>query len=150
MEQVVYVSNDVQASENIWTLIELYTAEKEGADDVTFVASDTKHIKQFNKKYGTSIDSSMLTEIIIEDWQLAVEYIHLKLNDVGKKASNVVAILNKQFKTQVDDVKIYSYIRIGIVPVHPKNISLANVTEEAKEYAKKLTNNDVKIRSGRK
>jgi hypothetical protein len=148
MDSIAYVSHDVEATQKLWILTEACCAEKNGTE-VDFIASDPKHIKQFNKKFGVMIDEPTLTKLLIEDHMEAIKYIHVELDKVGKKASNVVSCLGKILNSDENGVKIYSYIRIGILPVHPKHISLAIVSDEHKEYVKNLNNVETKIRRGK-
>jgi len=147
LKNTCYISDNLEAANSLWILAEACRAEMCGSE-VDFIASDPKHIKQFNKKYGVSIDEPTLTRLFTDDHQEATKYIHLELAKVGKKASNIVSCQGKLLKSEGDGIKVYSYIRIGILPVHPKHISLANVSDEQKEYLKKLNKNS-KVKSGR-
>ena len=118
--------------------------------EIDFINSDPKHIEKFNKKYGVNVDEEKLNELFVEGHQVAIDYIHRELAKVGQKASNIVGVLNKKLMKSDIDCDVYSYIRIGILPFHPKTISNANLTNNDNERIGKLFSKDTIVRKGKK
>jgi hypothetical protein len=151
-EHRMYVSNDGKEMDKIWVLLEYCVAEHSDGTETYFIKTDPDHIKQFNQKFGTSLNDEVLVELLTADYKKAVEYIHSSLRNVGKKASNLVAILcRRPMKESKEGLMFHSIIRIGLLPVKPKNIALANVSDDLKQCCQELAGDvKVKVKKGKR